>query len=100
MEHNFGVRGLPLQLFKSYQSNRYQYKKINNYKFSLSKVSFGVPQGSSLGAPLFRFYINEQLQVSRFDTTLFADDTLLMSNDKNLNNLENKVNNELNKIDY
>ena len=38
--------------------------------------------------------------ISRFDTTLFADDTLPMSSDKNLNTLEDKVNNELNKIDY
>ena len=30
-EHSFGVRGLQLQLFNSYLSNRYQYTKINNY---------------------------------------------------------------------
>ena len=28
MEYNFGVRELPLQLFKSYLSNRYYYTKI------------------------------------------------------------------------
>ena len=100
MEHNFEVRGLPLQLFKSYQSNRYQYTKINNYKSSLSKVSCEVPQGSFLGLLLFLLYMNDLPQVSLFDTTLFVDDTLLMLSDKNLNNLENKVNNELNKIDY
>ena len=49
---------------------------------------------------LFLLYINDLPQVSRFDTTLFADDTLVMLSDKNLNNLKNKINNEPNKIDY
>ena len=100
MEHNFGVRGLPFQLFKSYLLNRYQYTKIHNCKSLLLKVSCGVPQGSSLGPLLFLLYINNLPQVNRFDTKLFADDTVLMLSHKNLNNLENKVNNELNKIDY
>ena len=43
MEHNSEVGGLPLQLFKSYSLNRYQYTKINNYKSSLQKVSCVVP---------------------------------------------------------
>ena len=100
MEHNFGIRRLPLQLFKSYLSNRYQYTKFNNYKSSLLKVSYEVSQGSSLVPLLFLFYINDLPRVSRFDPTLFAVDTLLMLSDENLNNWENKVNNELNKIDY
>ena len=99
MEHNFGVCGLPLQLFKSYLSNRYQYTKINNYKSSLLKVFCGVPQRSFLRPLLFLFYMNDLPQISRFDTMPFSDDTLLMLSDKNLNNLENKVNKQ-NKIDY
>ena len=100
MEPNFGVRELPMKLFKSYLLNRYQCTEINNYKSSLLKVSCGVPQESSLGLLLFLFYINDPPQVSRFDTTLFSDEALLGLSDKNLNNFENKVNNELNKIDY
>ena len=77
IEHDSGVRGLLLQLFKSYLLKRYQCTKINNYKSSLLKVSCGVPQGSSLDPLLFLLYINDLPQVSRFDTTLFADDTIL-----------------------
>ena len=98
MEHNFGVRGLLLQLLKSYLSNRYQYTVINNYKSSMLKVSCGIPQESSLKQLLFLFYMNDLPQVNRFDTTLFSDNTLLMLSDINVNNLENTVNNELHKI--
>ena len=96
MEHDFGVRRLPLKLFTSYLSTRYQYTKINNNKSSLSKVSCEVSQGSSLKPLLFLLLP----QVIRFDTTLFADDTLLMLSDKNLNKSEYKADNELSKIDY
>ena len=89
MEHNFGVR--ELLLCKSYLSNRYQYTKINNHKSLPSKVFCRVPQASFLVLLLFPLYVNDLPQISRFDTTLFVDDTLLMLSDKNLNNLENKV---------
>ena len=72
----------------------------NFVKSLLLKLSCGVLQGSSLGPLLFILYINDLPQVSRFNPTLFADDTLLILSDKNLNNLQNKVKNELNKIDY
>ena len=90
MEHNFRVCGLPLQLLKSYLSNRYQYAKINDCKSSLLKVSCRVSQGSSLEPLFFFLYISDLPQICLFDNTLFAVDTLMLS-DKNLNNLENKV---------
>ena len=55
------------------------------------KVSCKVPQGSSLGPQIFLPYINDLPQVSWFNITLFADDTLLTLNDKNLNNFENNI---------
>ena len=100
IEHNFGFRGISLQLFKSFLSNnRYQYT-IFNYKFLQLKLSFGVSQGFYQGLLLFLLHINDLPQVSRFETTLLANDTILMLSDSSLNNSENKVKSELNKIEY
>ena len=70
---------------------------VNSYCSKYSAEFFQDPPKDRCS---FFLYINDLSQVSRFDTTLFADDTLLMLSVKNLNNLENKVNYELNKIDY
>ena len=99
LEHNYGIQSLALQLMESYLSNRQQYTKIPFHKSKLGKVTCGDPQGSSLGPLLFLLYINDQLLVSQFDTTLFADNTYLTLSDKSLSGLELKASNELRKID-
>ena len=49
----YGIRGDVLELFKSYLNDRSQFVKLNNTQSSLTKILFGVPQGSILGPLLF-----------------------------------------------
>ena len=63
LEH-YGFRGVALEWFKNYLTNR---KQMVNYKSVNSDtlvVSCGVPQGSVLGALLFLIYVNDISQSS------------------------------------
>ena len=97
--HNFGIRGIPLQLFRSYLSNRKQFVKLKNVKSGLVDFSNGVPQGSVLGPLLFIMYINDLPKSSAFYIVLCADDTYLCLSHKNLDNLQHMVNVGLIRVD-
>ena len=96
--HNYGVRGLPLKLFKSYLSNRIQQTIITNCKSDPEFITCGVPQGSILAPQFFNIYINNIADVSNFKIKLFADDACLSYSSFEYNNLETEINNELKKI--
>ena len=49
----YGVIGTPLQLIKSYLTDRNQFVQIDNTKSSILHLKTGVPQGSILGPLLF-----------------------------------------------
>jgi len=48
MEMNFGIRGIPLMLMKSYLSNRSQFTFVQNMASKIVKITCGIPQGSTL----------------------------------------------------
>ena len=93
-----GVKGLELNWFSSYLSNRQQFVQICEKRSGLRNVSCGVPQGSILGPLLFLVYINDLPNVSKLFALLFADDTTLFTSHKNLKDLINFANTEFKKI--
>ena len=95
LEH-LGIRGAPLELLRSYLSNRSQYVVFNGAESSRERVKIGVPQGSILGPLFFLLYINDLARASSlFRCILFADDTNLFASGKNQRDLYSKVRREL-----
>jgi len=94
--NHYGIRGIALDWFKSYLSNRYQYVEYNGVKSNLCRITCGVPQGSVLGPVLFLLYINDIVNASKsLELILFADDTNLFMSDANLDRLIATVNSDL-----
>lgn len=79
LEH-LGIRGLPLEWFKSYLTERRQCLKVNDHISEQLSINFGVPQGSVLGPTLFIAYINDIFRKTPSDaiTICYADDTAIL----------------------
>ena len=91
LEH-YGIRGMPLQFFQSYLSNRKQYVFCNNTPSYNTTNGYGVPQGSVLGPLLFIVYVNDIMNaVNDSKIRLFADDTALFIQGKDIQIIFNRM---------
>ena len=70
------MRGLALELFRSYLSHRKHYVNLNGNRSTKENLTIGVPQGSILDPLQILVYINQfQFLFNLSKYTLFADDT-------------------------
>ena len=76
----YGVDTVPLNWFKSYHEDRFQFVDYDGAKSNISSITTGVPQGSILGPLLFIVYINDiHEETDNFRAMLYADNTNLTS---------------------
>ena len=93
----YGVRGIALDWFKSYLTNRKLYVKYNDVQSQLYNIEYGIPQGSVLGPLLFLLYTNDMhMCLKSSKTLLFADDTTLYVTGDNVVSLVDIIKNGIN----
>ena len=74
--YNYGVRGVPLDLIKSYFSRRNQFVAYGNSKSSIMRQDIGVIQGSKCGPLYYDIYTGDIRKIcSENEYQMFADDT-------------------------
>ncbi len=82
---HYGVRGLPLEWFRSYLTGRTQYVTYKNKISDFQNITCGVPQGSVLGPLLFIIYTNDlPNSMNTSQCILFADDTTVYKSSPNI----------------
>ena len=92
----YGVRGVANEWFRSYLKNRQQFVSINGFNSNLTKMLYGVPQGSVLGPLLFLIYINDLHKSIKYCTIRhFADDTTMLNKNGSLKQLQKRLNLDL-----
>ena len=90
--NHYGVRGVALDCFRSYLSNRKQFVNLKDTKSDIRDVCCGVPQGSVLGSLLFIIYANGLPKAIKYSKCiLFADDTTLFYCTKHRTELYNTI---------
>ena len=91
----YGLSPLTLRWFKSYLENRRQYVCIDETFSEPKKITYGIPQGSTLGPILFLIFVNDvQFVTKSAHLLLYADDMNLLYSHKKLKNTVELLNKE------
>ena len=93
----YGIRGIVKYWLIHYLSDRTQYVEIENNASSVSKIKYGVPQGSILGPLFYLIYVNDIAKCTAGNILSFADDTSLVLSHQNPQILYHNANLEMNK---
>ena len=108
LEH-YGVRGIVLQIIKSYLQDRQQSVEIiqnvngnrKRFQSNYSNLLQGVPQGSILGPMLFLLYINDLPEsIPDAQLILYADDTSAIIKHECIQTLQEKITNTIQQLKH
>ena len=92
----YGRRGILLDWFKSYLTNRMQLTSIKGEPSTETTITYGVAQGSVLGPLLFLIYINDLHEaISHSLIHHFADDTNILICNKSIKKINKYLNHDL-----
>lgn len=98
----YGVRGVALDLLKSYMRDRPQQVSYNGVLSSEAVLNVGIGQGSCLGPEMYSIYtndLNSYLENTSSARLMFADDTNLVVVGNSLLQLEERAHEVLRKIE-
>lgn len=86
---NLGIRGVVLDWFQDFLTDRHQCVMVEKRLSNITKCSYGLPQGSTVSPILFLVYINQLCNtIPGADVIMFADDTVLLFHDKSWKELK------------